>query len=176
MLTIKDKTFVPFITQATLENRITQLAEQINQDYKDREPLLVVVLNGAFIFAAELMKQLTIACRVTFIRVSSYHQTASTGVIREILGLHEPLEGQDLILIEDIVDTGLTLQRVCRQLGDRQPASIAVATLLFKPDALQADLSPDYVGFSIENRFVVGYGLDYDGFGRNTKEVFVLQE
>ncbi|MGM9506129.1 hypoxanthine phosphoribosyltransferase [Larkinella sp. GY13] len=174
MLTIKDKSFVPFIDQNTLKNRIVQLAEQINQDYRDKEPMLVVVLNGAFIFAAELMTHLTIPCRVTFIRVSSYQQTASTGVVKHILGLSESLAGQDLILIEDIIDTGLTIQQVSQQLLEQQPASLEIATMLFKPESLQIDVAIKYVGFEIQNQFVVGYGLDYDGFGRNTQEIFVL--
>lgn len=176
MLTVKDKTFVPFIDQAALETRISQLAAQLNHDYQDKQPRLVVVLNGAFIFAADLMKQLTIPCRVTFVRVSSYQATSSTGAIREILGLNDSLADEDIILIEDIVDTGLTIKEVCRQLAEQQPASLEIATLLFKPTALKTPISLKYVGFEIENRFVVGYGLDYDDFGRNTKEIFVLAE
>ncbi|RAK02155.1 hypoxanthine phosphoribosyltransferase [Larkinella arboricola] len=174
MLTIKDKNFVPFIDQNKLKNRIVQLADQINHDYRDKEPLLVVVLNGAFIFAAELMTHLTIPCRVTFIRVSSYQQTASTGVVRELLGLSESIAGQDVILIEDIIDTGLTIQEVSRQLMQQQPTSLEIATMLFKPEALKVEVDIKYIGFEIENQFVVGYGLDYDGFGRNAKEIFVL--
>ncbi|GAB3322408.1 hypoxanthine phosphoribosyltransferase [Larkinella ripae] len=174
MLTIKDKTFVPFIDQNKLKNRIVQLADQINQDYRGKEPLLVVVLNGAFIFAAELMTHLTISCRVTFVRVSSYQQTASTGVVRELLGLSESLAGQDVILIEDIIDTGLTIQEVSKLLTQQEPASLEIATMLFKPEALKVDVAVKYVGFEIENQFVVGYGLDYDGLGRNTQEIFVL--
>ena len=174
MLTIKDKNFIPLIDENTLKSRITELAGQINQEYRDKEPLLVVVLNGAFIFAAELMTNLTIPCRVAFIRVSSYQQTTSTGVVRELLGLNESLTGQDVILIEDIIDTGLTIQEVSRLLMQQQPATLEIATLLFKPDALKVDVSIKYVGFEIENQFVVGYGLDYDGFGRNAKEIMVL--
>lgn len=174
MLTIKDKSFVPFIDQNTLKNRIVQLAEQINQDYRDKEPVLVVVLNGAFIFAAELMTHLTIPCRVTFIRVSSYQQTASTGVVKQVLGLTESLAGQDVILIEDIIDTGLTIQDVSRQLMEQKPASLEISTMLFKPEALQVDVAIKYVGFEIQNQFVVGFGLDYDGFGRNAKEILIL--
>lgn len=176
MLTVHDKTFVPFIDQPTLERRLDELAQQINQDYQDKEPLLVVVLNGAFIFAADLMKRLTIPCRVTFIRVSSYQQMGSTGVMREILGLHEPLAGQDVILIEDIVDTGLTIQEVRRQIAAQQPESIAIAALLFKPAALKTEVDLAYIGFEIENRFVLGYGLDYDGLGRNSPDILVLKD
>jgi hypoxanthine phosphoribosyltransferase len=137
---------------------------------------LVIVLNGAFMFGAELMKNLTISCQVTFIRVGSYHKTESTGVVREILGLSEDLTDKDVILIEDIVDTGLTIRQVRQQLETHKPASIAIATLLFKPAALKTEVALNYVGFEIQNQFVLGFGLDYDGFGRNTKEILVLGE
>ncbi|GAA4468457.1 hypoxanthine phosphoribosyltransferase [Nibrella saemangeumensis] len=175
MLEIKDKTFIPFIGQEAIQNRIAELAGQINQDYKGKQPLLVGVLNGSFLFAADLMKNLTIPCEITFIRVASYAQMASTGKVKEILGLQEAVEGRDLIVIEDIVDTGLTLAQIREQLESLKPASIALATLLFKPEALIKELTLDYVGFEIENRFVVGYGLDYDGLGRNSKDILVLQ-
>ncbi|GAB3577233.1 hypoxanthine phosphoribosyltransferase [Spirosoma luteolum] len=173
-MTVKDKTFVPFISADALQQRISELADQINQQYADRQPLIVVVLNGAFLFAADLMKRLTIPCEITFIRVASYTATQSSGTLKEILGLNESVEGRDLIVIEDIVDTGLTIAEVCRQLGEKQPASIAIATLLFKPQALVNPVELHYVGFEIENRFVLGYGLDYDGFGRNTPDILVL--
>lgn len=176
MLAINDKTFVPFIAADAIQTRIQELAEQINQEYINRKPLIVVVLNGAFIFAADLLKNLTIPCEVTFIRVASYTATESTGQLKQILGLSESITNRDLIVIEDIVDTGLTICEVCDQLRGQQPASIAIATLLFKPTALRKAIDLHYVGFEIENRFVLGYGLDYDGLGRNTKEIFVLKE
>ena len=176
MLTVLDKTFVPFIGRETLQNRISELADQINHDYAGRCPLIVGVLNGAVLFTADLLKNLTIDCEITFIRVASYEQTASTGNIKEILGLTEVITGRDLIVVEDIVDTGTTIAHVCRQLAEKEPASIAIATLLFKPAALKTKVDLAYVGFEIENQFVVGYGLDYDGLGRNTKDIFVLKE
>lgn len=175
MLTIKDKTFVPFITADAIQHRVQELANQINQAYADRRPLIVVVLNGAFLFAADLMKQLTIPCEITFIRVASYTATESTGQLKQILGLSEPVRDRDLIVVEDIVDTGLTISEVCDQLRADGPASIAIATLLFKPAALKKRIDLHYVGFEIENRFVLGYGLDYDGLGRNTQDILVLQ-
>lgn len=175
MITIKDKTFVPFISADTIQGRIQELATQINQEYADKQPLIVVVLNGAFLFAADLAKHLTITCEITFIRVASYAATESSGQVKQILGLNESIEGRDLIIVEDIVDTGLTLHQVCAQLQEKGPASIAIATLLFKPTALKEKLDLQYVGFEIENRFVLGYGLDYDGLGRNTKEILVLE-
>lgn len=174
-MTILDKTFVPFIDRERLHTRIRELAEQINHDYANRRPLIVGVLNGAVLFTADLLKNITIDCEITFIRVASYEQTASTGQIKQILGLSEVITGRDLIVVEDIVDTGLTMTEVLRQLRQQNPASIAIATLLFKPNALKVSLSLDYVGFEIENQFVVGYGLDYDGLGRNTQEIYVLQ-
>ena len=176
MLTVLDKTFVPFFGRETLQNRISELANQINHDYAGRCPLIVGVLNGAVLFTADLLKNLTIDCEITFIRVASYEQTASTGNIKEILGLTEVVTGRDLIVVEDIVDTGTTIAHVCRQLAEKEPASIAIATLLFKPAALKTKVDLAYVGFEIENQFVVGYGLDYDGLGRNTKDIFVLKE
>ena len=176
MLTVLDKTFVPFIDHETLQNRIAELADQINRDYAGRQPLIVGVLNGAVLFTADLLKNLTIDCEITFIRVASYNQTASTGQVKQILGLTEVVADRDLIVVEDIVDTGLTMVEVHRLLQEQKPASIAVATLLYKPAALQTPIHLDYVGFSIDNKFVVGYGLDYNGLGRNTKDIYVLKE
>ena len=173
-MTIKDKTFVPFIPAEAIQERIQELAKQINQEYADKQPLIVVVLNGAFLFAADLAKHLTISCEITFIRVASYEATESSGQIKQILGLSESIEGRDLIVVEDIVDTGFTLHEVCNQLRAKGPSSLTIATLLFKPTALKEKLDLHYVGFEIENRFVLGYGLDYDGLGRNTQDIYVL--
>jgi hypoxanthine phosphoribosyltransferase len=174
MLTIHDKTFVPFISAEAIQNRVRELAATLDRDYADREPLLVVVLNGAVLFAADLFKNMTIPAQITFIRVSSYEQTTSTGAVKEILGLAESVRDRHLIVVEDIIDTGLTITDICNALRLRQPASLTTATLLFKPESLERDVEPDYVGFEIEPRFVVGYGLDYDGLGRNSSEIFVL--
>jgi hypoxanthine phosphoribosyltransferase len=171
---INDKTFVPFIAADTIQQRIAELAGQLNQTYADKTPLIVVVLSGAFLFAADLMKRLTIPCEITFIRVASYQGIQTTGHLKEVLGLTDQIEGRDLIVVEDIVDTGLTICDVCDQLRAKNPASLAVATLLFKPAALKKPIDLQYIGFKIENQFVLGYGLDYDGLGRNTDEILVL--
>ncbi len=176
MLTIKDKTFVPFIAADTIQNRVQELASQISRDYADRQPLIIGVLNGAVVFTADLLKCIDIPCEVTFIRVASYASTTSTGHLKQILGLNESIEGRHLIIVEDIVDTGLTMADICEQFQAANPASMALVTLLYKPSALQKDLHLDYVGFEIENRFVLGYGLDYDGLGRNTKDILVLAD
>lgn len=174
MLTIKDKTFIPFIKAGSIQTRIQELARQINEEYAHKEPLFVVVLNGAFVFAADLFKHLTIPCQITFIRVASYTATESGGQVKQILGLTDDIANRDLIIVEDIVDTGLTICEVCDQLNAQNPASVAIATLLFKPTALKKAIDLQYVGFEIENRFVLGYGLDYDGLGRNTPDILVL--
>jgi hypoxanthine phosphoribosyltransferase len=176
MLSVRDKQFVPFIDRQTLEERIAEVGRKISEDYADKNPLFVVVLNGAFLFAAELIKNVPIPCEITFVRVSSYSKTESTGQLTEILGLKEPIQGRDVIIVEDIVDTGLTMNKLLFQLSVQKPNSIQVASMLFKPSALKTPLTVKYVGFEIENRFVVGYGLDYDEQGRNLDAIYVLAE
>lgn len=176
MLTVKDKKFVTFIEKQPLEERIAEVGREISEEYRDKNPLFVVVLNGAFMFAAELMKNVTIGCEITFVRVSSYSKTESTGQLTEVLGLKESIHNRHVIIVEDIVDTGLTMNKLLFQLSTQRPESIQVATMLFKPSALKTPLRVKYCGFEIENRFVVGYGLDYDGYGRNIDSIYVLSE
>jgi hypoxanthine phosphoribosyltransferase len=176
MLHVKDKKFVPFIEKHVLESRIAEVGGEISDAYQGKNPLFVVVLNGAFMFAAELMKSVTIPCEITFVRVSSYSKSESTGTLTEVLGLKESIKDRHVIIVEDIVDTGLTMNKLLFQLSTQRPNSIQVATMLFKPAALKTPLSVKYVGYEIENRFVVGYGLDYDGYGRNADSIFVLNE
>ncbi|NBB19759.1 hypoxanthine phosphoribosyltransferase [Runella sp. CRIBMP] len=176
MQVVKDKRFVPFIDKQTLEERIAEVGRKISEDYRDKNPLFVVVLNGAFLFAAELIKNVPIPCEITFVRVSSYSKTESTGQLKEILGLKESIEGRHVIIVEDIVDTGLTMNKLLFQLSVQKPDSIQVASMLFKPAALKTPLTVKYVGFEIENRFVVGYGLDYDEQGRNLDAIYVLAD
>ena len=176
MITIHDKTFTPFISQETIENRIAELATQINTDYEGRKPVFLVVLNGAFLFASELVKNIPLSCEITFVRLSSYSQTESTGKVRQIIGLEEKLTDRDVIIVEDIVDTGLTMHQLLQQIKDLGPSSVEIATLLHKPEAIKKPIDLRYVGFEIPNRFVVGYGLDYDGLGRNLDALYVLPE
>lgn len=172
MIQVRDKSFVPFLEPAVLEARIAELARQIDADYAGRQPLLVAVLTGAFIFAAELMKRLTVPCEIAFIRLSSYEGTQTSGQVREVLGLKEDLRNREVILLEDIVDTGHTMAQLLGQVTERKPASVEIATLLHKPTATRIPLHLKYVGFAIEDRFVLGYGLDYDGLGRNLPGVY----
>jgi hypoxanthine phosphoribosyltransferase len=176
MITIHDKTFSPFISRDAIENRIAELADQIHSDYEGKKPLFIVVLNGAFLFASELVKRVPLSCEITFVRLSSYEQTESTGKVRQIIGLEEKLSGRDVIIIEDIVDTGLTMQQLLLQIQTLGPSSIEIATLLHKPEATKKPIDLRYIGFEIPNRFVVGYGLDYDGVGRNLNALYVLPE
>jgi hypoxanthine phosphoribosyltransferase len=174
MITILDKTFIPFIEREKLEERISELASQISTDYKDGCPIFIVVLNGAFLFATELLKRTQLSCEITFVKLASYTHTESTGSVRQIIGLEEKITGRDVIIIEDIVDTGLTMSQLLTQIALLNPASVEIATLLHKPDALLKPLDMRYIGFEIANRFVVGYGLDYDGLGRNLDSLYVI--
>lgn len=174
MVKIKDKHFQPIISQQELEQRINEIAAEINRDYKGKKPLFITILNGAFLFAAELFKRLDIECEITFTRLASYLGTSSTGKVNILMQLSDEIKGKDVIILEDIVDTGKTLARFLPHLTLENPASVKIATLLLKPDALVEDIQVDYVGFEIEDKFVVGYGLDYDGYGRNLDGIYQL--
>ena len=172
---IHDKTFVPFISAPQLQARIAELGTQINEELKGKRPLIVGVLNGSVIFMADLLRVIQLPCEIAFIRVSSYSRTASTGTIKNVIGLTEDISGRDIILVEDIIDTGDTAKYLLDDFKSKNPASIHFATLLFKPASLRQDVKPDYVGFEIPPAFVVGYGLDYDGLGRNLADIYQLK-
>ena len=175
-VTIKDKTFIVSIPSKTIQERITELAKSINQDYKGKTPIILGVLNGAVLFAVDIFKQLEIECELSFIRVSSYHGgLTSSGNVASVIGLKENIEGRHVLLIEDIVDTGNTAKHLFEELQKSNPASIKMATALFKPAALLHPIKPDYVGFEVAPDFLVGYGLDYDGLGRNLNDIYVLK-
>lgn len=176
MIQLKDKTFEVFISHQDVSARIQTLASQISRDYAGKCPLFVAILNGAFMFAAGLLQHITIPCEITFIRVSSYEALQSSGKVTELLGLKEDATGRDVIILEDIVDSGLTMKSILGNMAAKNPASLQVATLLFKPEALRTAVELNYVGFEIPNAFVVGFGLDYDGLGRNLKDLYVLKE
>ena len=174
LVTLKDKTFRPFMEPGQIAARVAELGAQISADYAGQEVLLVPVLNGSFVFAADLVRQLTVSCRISFIKVSSYVDTESSGEVEEILGLSHGLAGCHVILVEDIVDTGLTMHSVVHMMREQAPASIQIASLLSKPGSIQKPLPLKYVGFEIGPEFVVGYGLDYDGLGREFDGIWVL--
>jgi len=172
-----DRKFKMSIGRAQVRNTIEHIANRINSDYEGKEILFVAVLNGAFMFAADLVRKVKPTCRISFVKVASYKGDASEGIIRELIGLKEDLNGKHVILVEDIVDTGFTLDHVMRQIKSTyKPASIAVASLLFKPQSYRKSIVIDYVGIEIPNDFVVGWGLDYDGYGRNLEDIYVIVE
>lgn len=173
---VHDKHFQVFIPEETIRKRVLELAEQISNDYADLNPLILGILNGAFIFAADLFRHLTIDANISFIKLASYKGTSSAGDVVTAIGLEENLHARHVIIVEDIVDTGKTLHSFMPEILNRHPASVKIATFLTKPSALQYDVKADYVGFEIENKFVVGYGLDYDGLGRNYPDLYILEE
>jgi hypoxanthine phosphoribosyltransferase len=174
-VTVLDKTFCTYLTEQDIQARVAQMAEAINKDYQGKKPLFIGILNGAFMFASDLFRHLTIEAEITFIKLASYKGMKSTGNVVTSIGLDHDLYGRDVIIVEDIIDTGKTLHKFLPQLQHQQPASLKIAVLLNKPEALQHPLHIDYIGFSISNKFVVGYGLDYNGLGRNLKEIYQLE-
>lgn len=173
---IKDKTFKVSIPEAQIKARVKELAQQMSRDLEGKNPLFLGVLNGAFIFAADLMREMTIPCEISFVKLASYQGTTSTGTIKEVIGINEDLTGRTVVIVEDIVESGLTIKRMMDQLGTRNPASVQVCTLFFKPDRLKEDLKLDYVAFKIPNDFILGYGLDYDQAARGLKDIYTLEE
>lgn len=171
---VHDKIFKPYIDEAVIQKRVAELAAQIDSDYKDLRPLFLSILNGSFIFAADLFKKITIEAEISFIKLVSYKGTSSSGSVVTAIGLEENLNNRHIILLEDIIDTGRTIHSFLPELQQRQPASLKIATFLSKSEALQFPIRGDYVGFEIPNNFVVGYGLDYDGLGRNLPELYTL--
>ena len=172
---VHDKVFVPFITAAVLQAKSVELGQKINEDYQGKRPLVIGVLNGSVIFMADLLRNIQLPCEIGFIRVSSYEGTSSTGKIKNVIGLNESIEGRDVIIVEDIIDTGDTAIYLIEEFKKQNPASLAFATLLFKPASLRQPVKPDYVGFEILPAFVIGYGLDYDGLGRNLADIYQLK-
>ena len=175
-VTIKDKTFVPYITSDKILESVKKMAQKINADLAEEMPLFLVVLNGSFMFAADLLKEVTIPCEISFIKLASYHGTSSTGTVTEMIGLTEEIKGRTVVVVEDIVDTGITLEKLMNLLAKKEVKQVKVASFLLKPEAYKKTMVVDYVGMEIPNDFVVGYGLDYDGLGRNMKEIYVLEE
>ena len=178
MSTIKvlDKEFEPYLSEQVIQEKITELAEQLNKEYAGKKPIFLSILNGSFLFTADLFKQITIEAEVCFIKLASYKGTTSSGNVITAIGLDANVNGRDIIIIEDIIDTGKTLHHFLPQLESSQPASIKIAVLLNKTEALAYPVKVDYACFDIPNKFVVGYGLDYDGLGRNSKAIYQLKD
>lgn len=176
IIRVHDKQFEPYLGADKIDQAIQRLATQLNTDYAGRRPLFVAILNGSFMFASDLFKQLQIDAEICFIKLASYKGTKSTGQVITAIGLDMDLFGRDVVIIEDIVDTGKTLNEFLPQLHHQQPASLKIVALLHKPEATVYPIRVDYLGFSIPNEFVVGYGLDYDGLGRNIPEIYKVQD
>ena len=173
---IKDKSFRVSIPEAEIKTRVKALAEQMSKDLEGKNPIFLAVLNGAFIFAADLMREMTIPCEISFVKLASYQGTTSTGKVKEVFGINENLSGRTVVIVEDIVESGQTMKQMIESLGTRNPESVRICTLFFKPEKLKEDLDLDYVAFRIPDDFIVGYGLDYDGLGRELKDVYTIVE
>lgn len=173
---IHDKKFTLSITEAEIQAAVKLVGEAINREMSDTNPLFICVLNGAFMFAGDLMKTVNFPCEITFVKLSSYEGLVTTGNVKEVIGLNESVVGRNVIVVEDIVDTGITMEKIISSLQSKGAKSIKVATFLQKPEALQRDIQIDYVAMKIPTQFIVGYGLDYDGYGRNLKEIYTVVE
>ncbi|MCK4922917.1 MAG: hypoxanthine phosphoribosyltransferase [Bacteroidales bacterium] len=171
---ILDKEFEISMSAESIQNRIGELAEELSSDYEGKKPVFLGILNGSFMFSSDLFKKISIDAQITFLKLASYQGTTSTGAVKQLIGLNQDIKDQHIVILEDIVDTGITLETIMRQLSGYQPKSIKIVTLLFKPEAYQKDVKIDYIGFSVPNEFIVGYGLDYDGFGRNYDDIYTL--
>ncbi|PLX25946.1 MAG: hypoxanthine phosphoribosyltransferase [Salinivirgaceae bacterium] len=173
-VTVFDKTFEISIPHEAILERVAKLAEQMNEDLKDKEVIFLGILNGSFMFASDLYKQIKIPSLISFLKLASYTGTSTTGKVKRLIGINEDIANKTVVIIEDIVDTGITLEQIIKQLRGYDPADIKVATLLFKPEAYQKDFDIDYIGFSIPPEFIIGYGLDYDGLARNLPHIYKL--
>jgi len=174
LITVHDKQFKPYISANKINDEVKRVASEINKDYAGRKPLFIAILNGSFMFAADLFKEITIEAEICFIKLASYKGIKSSGQVITAIGLDVDLVGREIIVVEDIVDTGNTLSKFLPQINHHHPASLKIAALLHKPEAMVHPIKIDYLGFSVPNKFLLGYGLDYDGLGRNIKEIYQL--
>ncbi len=174
---VHDKYFEPFIPFEQIDESVQQVADQINADYIEGEiPIFLVILNGSFMFAGDLFKKINFPCEISFIKLSSYTGTRSSAIVKELIGLDESLKGRKIIVVEDIIDSGITMEKVISKLKELGVGDVKLATLLFKPDAFTKSYPIDYIGIEIPNDFIVGYGLDYDAHGRNLKDIYKIVE
>ena len=176
-VTIFDKDFELFIPYEKIRSIVEEMAEKMNNDLKDKNPLFICILNGSFMFAAEIFKRISLLdAEISFVKLASYMGTSTTGSVKELIGLNEDLTGRTVVVLEDIVDTGITIDKTIEQIRSKNPLEIKIATLLLKPEALQIKVSLDYIGIEIPNDFIVGYGLDYNGRGRNLIDIYKVTE
>ncbi len=173
---VLDKTFELFIPESKIHEAIDRMAERLNHDLQGKNVIFISILNGAFIFAADLYRRITVPSLITFVKLASYQGTTTTGKVKRLIGINEDIENMTVVVLEDIVDTGVTMEYILKQLKGYDPKEILIATMFFKKEAFVKDFPIHYVGMEIPNKFIVGYGLDYDGFGRNLKDIYVLSE
>ena len=171
-----DKVFTLSISEEEILKEVSRVASEINTKLAGKDPIFISVLYGSFLFTSDLMKRITIRCEISFVKLASYQGVASTGEIKEIVGITEDLKDRTVVIVEDIVDTGLTMQRLLESIGTRAPREVFIASLLLKPEKLQVDVDVDFVAMKIPNDFIVGYGLDYDGYGRNYPNIYTVEE
>lgn len=176
VIKVLDKKFRPFISSEKIQEQVKRMADEINRDLDGQTPLFLSVLNGAFMFASDLLKNITLDSEISFVKLASYSGTTSTENVRQLLGFDEDIYGRTVVVVEDIIDSGLTMERVLEQLQDMGAHEIKVATLLFKPNAFKRDYEVHYKGFDIGNEFIIGYGLDYNRQGRNLKDIYIIEE
>lgn len=176
LIQIKDKCFRTFIPEEQIQKEVIRVADEISRDLQGEVPVFISVLNGAFMFTSDLMKNLSIPCEISFVKLASYQGTVSTGEVKELVGLNANISGRTVVIVEDIVDTGLTMQALIKKISAYHPKEIRIATLLLKPEKLKIDLAIDYVAMHIPNDFIVGYGLDYEGLGRNYRDIYTIVE
>ena len=174
-ITVRDRHFRISIPDEQIAQRVNAVAAAISKDLEGEKPLFLAVLNGSFVFAADLLRGMTVPCEISFVKLASYQGTMSTGNVKEVLGINEDLSGRHVIIVEDIVETGTTMKRMIESLGTRNPASVEICTLLFKPERLKEELDIRYVAFEIPNDFIIGYGLDYDQQARGLSDIYVLK-
>ena len=173
---VLDKKFSLYISKEQIRERVKEVAAEIEKDLKDKNPLFLVILNGSFVFGADLLREMNFPCEITFIRMSSYEGTSTTGEVKQVIGLRESIEGRTVVVVEDIIDTGYTMKEMLRILTEKNPEDIYVTSLFVKPDNLKVDVKIDYRCFDIDNDFIVGYGLDYDHYGRNLPDIYKVVE
>lgn len=172
---LHDNHFIPFINSKQIANAVKKMANQIESDLKTEQPIFIGILNGSFMFIADFVRQYKSNCEVSFVKLASYQGTSSTGKIKELVGIQENLKGKTVVILEDIIDTGNTLEEIFKIFADKEVKTLKIATLFFKPEVFKKDLKIDYIGLSIPNKFIVGYGLDYDGLGRNLPDIYQLK-
>ncbi|MEI7896642.1 MAG: hypoxanthine phosphoribosyltransferase [bacterium] len=171
---VRELLFEKFITKDKIEAAVQEVANAINRDFEGKNPLLLAILNGSFIFASDLMRKITIPCEISFVKFASYTGTTTSASIKELIGVSEELKGRHVIIVEDIVDTGITMEKLLRDVREKEPAEVKIACFCFKPDAFLKDFPIDYLGLKIPNDFIVGYGLDYNGYGRNLPDIYKI--